>query len=243
MFQATESRMKAFEHLEGLLLPPEQHTVVRLELGDADTLFDDETLGLAGPLDGRFGKAMLKTAAYLVSENQESLLAYAAGDELAVLLDVESFLDRRSPRNVLSRFASMAAGKASVMFERPVRFDCRIYSLPTEEQAADFFGWRQRAYADWTLRTYAEQVMLANGADEGSASKIIKDLSAEEMQGILEDNDVDWDAIPTWRRLGAGIHWSPEDSNSADNVVPALVIDTDLPEGDAYRTYIERFLT
>lgn len=249
MFQATESRMKAFEHLEGLLLPPEMHTVVRMELGDAEELFEDEALGLAGPLDGRFGKAMLKTAAYLVSENPESLFAYAAGDELAVLLDVESFLDRRSPRTLVSRFASMAAGKASVMFETPVRFDCRIYSLPTEEQAADFFGWRQSAYADWILRTYCEQVLVANGADVSSATKIVKDLSAEEKLGILEDNEVDWAAIPAWRRRGAGIHWAPESeeggagANGANGAAPALVIDTDLPEADAYRRYIERFLT
>ncbi len=243
MFEATESRMKAFEHLEGLLLPPEMHTIVRMELGDADELFDDESLGLAGPLDGRFGKSMLKTAAYLIAENPESLFAYAAGDELAVLLDVESFMDRRSPRTLVARFASMASGKASVMFERPVRFDCRIYSLPTEEQAADFFAWRQHAYADWILETYCEQVMVANGADASTAGKIVKDLSGEEKTGILEDNEVDWSTIPTWRRRGAGIHWAPEGSNGVNGAGPALIIDTDLPEGDEYRAYIERFLT
>ena len=243
MFTATESRMQAFEHLEGLLLPPEMHTVVRMELLDARSLFDDDALGLAGPLDGRFGKAMLKTAAYLVSENQESLFAYAAGDELAILLDVESFMDRRSPRTLVARFASMASGKASVMFERPIRFDCRIYSLPTEEQASDFFGWRQSAYVDWILATYCEQVMVANGADAASATKIVKDLSGEEKMGILEDNEIDWPAIPAWRRRGAGIYWAPDGAGGANGAGPALVIDTDLPDSDAYRTYIERFLS
>ncbi len=246
MFEATANRMKAFEHLEGLLLPPEMHTVVRMELVGADDLFEDEALGLAGPLDGRFGKAMLKTAAYLVGENPESLFAYAAGDELALLLDVESFLDRRSPRTLVARFASMASGKASVLFERPVRFDCRVYSLPTEEQAADFFAWRQHAYAEWIKLTYCEEVMIANGGDATSTRKIVCELSGEEMMGIIEDNGVDWGAIPAWRRRGAGIYWAPEPAGASpgpNGTGPALMIDTDLPDGDDYRLYIQRFLT
>ena len=67
MFASTESRMAAFEHLDGLLLPPEVHTIVRLELDgpEREALFDDDALGLGGLLDGRFGKAVLKAGAFV----------------------------------------------------------------------------------------------------------------------------------------------------------------------------------
>jgi len=165
MFEATQARMAAFEHLEGLLLPPEMHTVVRLELNNAPALFDDESLSLSGPLDGRFAKSMLKTAAHLIRETPESLFTFVAGDELVLLLDVESFIDRRSPRTLVARFVSMAAGKASLLFERSVGFDCHIYSLPGQEQAGDFFAWRQQAYEEWIVTTYCHEVMVSNGAN------------------------------------------------------------------------------
>ena len=246
MFEATQARMRAFEHLEGLLLPPEMHTVVRLELNNAQALFDDESLSLSGPLDGRFAKSMLKTAAHLIRETPESLFTFVAGDELVLLLDVESFIDRRSPRTLVARFVSMAAGKASLLFERSVSFDCHIYSLPGEEQAGDFFAWRQQAYDEWIVTTYCREVMVSNGADSTEAARILKDLTREERLGILEDNEVDWEAIPTWRRRGAGVHWADAEAKAqegADASGPALVIDTDLPIGDEYRLYIERFLS
>ena len=61
----------------------------------------------------------------------------------------------------------------------------------------------------------------------------------EDKLGILEENEVDWDGLPSWRRRGAGIHWS--DTNEEGDG-PALVIDANLPEADAYRELLKRFL-
>lgn len=239
MFASTESRMAAFEHLDGLLLPPEVHTIVRLELDgpEREALFDDDALGLGGLLDGRFGKAVLKAGAFVVRQNPESLFAYAAGAEVSVLLDVASFLERRSPRSLVARFAAQASAKASVVLHRPTRFDCHVYTFPTDEQAADYFGWRQQAHTDRVLTLLCEQAMVANGADAATAARTLGDLPPDEKLAVLEENAVDWEALPAWRRRGSGIYWGEAENGAG----ASIIVDADLPEAEEYRAFLARF--
>ena len=148
MFEATESRMAAFEQLDGLRLPPEMHTVLRLRIDALRELLDDEVLALTGPLDERLARSLLKTGASLVRSNEDALYSWVASGEVSVLLDLDSFLDRRDPRALLTRFAGLASAKASLTMGAPVVFDCHLYSFPSEEQATDYFVWRQETHLE-----------------------------------------------------------------------------------------------
>ena len=113
MFEATESRMAAFEQLDGLRLPPEMHTVLRLSIDGLDGLLEDEVLALTGPLDERLARSLLKTGACLVRGSEDALYSWVAGGEVSVLLDLDSFLDRRDPRALLTRFSSASMTRTS----------------------------------------------------------------------------------------------------------------------------------
>lgn len=236
MFEATESRMAAFEQLEGRRLPPEMHTVLRLRVVDLDDLLADHALALGGLLDERLARAMLKTGAYLLRADPDSLFAWVAGGELSVLLDLDTFLDRRDPRELLARYAGQAAAKASLSMGCPVVFDCRLYTFPSEEQATDFFVWRQEAWLESTLAGSCAAALVDNGANPEDASKIVGGMEREEKQAVLANNGVDFEDLPAWQRGGAGIYWADGDGE------PALVVDADLPAGEQYGGFIQRFL-
>ncbi len=237
MFEATETRMAAFESLSGQRLPPEMFTVVRLALDGLDGSDAEEPLGLSGPLDERLARSLLKTAAFLLRHNQDGLYAWVAGGELAVLLDLDTFLDRRDPRALLARFSGQAAAKVSLALGGPAAFDCRLYSFPSEEQASDFFAWRQEVRMETTLHAYCESVLIDNGAEPAHVERILDGMDREEKREVLANNEVAFDGVPAWQRAGAGLYWAERTSTG-----PALVVDAELPTGEDYRAFLQRFL-
>ncbi len=237
MFEATETRMAAFESLAGQRLPPEMFTVVRLVLDGLDGLVEDGSLALSGPLDERLARALLKTAALLLRENPDGLFSWVSGDEVAVLLDLDTFLDRRDPRSLLSRFSGQASAKASLTLGVPVAFDCKLYGFPSEEQASDFFAWRQEVRVETTLHAYCESVLIDNGADPAHVEKILDGMDREDKREVLANNDVEVASVPAWQVAGTGLYWAERSGNG-----PALVVDAELPTGEAYRGFLQRFL-
>jgi tRNA(His) guanylyltransferase len=238
MFEATEARMEAFEHFGGQRLAPEMFSVLSLRAVGLDKLVDDKQMGLSGPYDSRLGKVLLKAAAYLLREQTEVIYAFVAPPELNLLLDVDSFRERRDPRALVTRFAGLASAKGSLLVGFPISFDCRLFCFPGEEQATDYFSWRQDARLVGTLDHYCRWVLVDNGADPAGAERILDGLGLEEKQEVLANNEVGLDQIPAWQRGGSGIFWG-DDANGKSQ----LVIDTELPTGDDYRDFVTRFLS
>ena len=239
MFEATETRMAAFEHLEGQRLPPEMHTVVRLEAIAVDGLLADEALGFSGPLDTRLAKTFLKTASYVLRSHSDGLYAFVAGTSFDILLDLDSFRERRDPRQLLSDFSGEAAAKASLLLDQPARFDCRLYCFPSGDQAIDYFAWRQRLCRASAVAHVCESVLVGNGAEPSAARKILDSMANEEQEEVLANNDVDVGDLAGWVRTGTGLYWAEPGSIGEG---ATLLLNPELPDGEAYRIFVERFL-
>lgn len=145
-------RMKDYELAEsGHRLMPLLPIVARMD----GRSFSQFTRGLARPFDPRITRAMLDTTRTLVEETG-ARVGYTQSDEISLLWHSQSdkshvFFDRRVQKmvSILASLTSvefyrhMAASLPDYADRRPL-FDCRVWALPTKEEAANVFLWRER---------------------------------------------------------------------------------------------------
>ncbi len=117
--------------------------------------FSKWTAGLARPYDERLSTLMQEVTATLVRETQ-ARIGYTQSDEISLVFHSDSansqvFMDGRIQK-LTSILASMTtayfnAGAATHLPERcehPAVFDCRVWTLPSLEEAANTVLWRER---------------------------------------------------------------------------------------------------
>lgn len=151
MSDAMGDRMKAYEGCEsGRRFMPLLPVVARLD----GKRFSAFTRGLARPYDPRLTELMVETTKYLVS-NTVALVGYTQSDEITLVWysprsDGEIYFDGR-----VQKMTSVLAAECTAYFnsrlreflpekadQRPV-FDCRVWNVPTLEEAANTVMWRE----------------------------------------------------------------------------------------------------
>ena len=197
-------RMKQYEAAEaGRRLMPLLPALARLD-GRA---FHSFVRGLARPFDKRLSDLMIDTATFLVRETNAAI-GYTQSDEITLAwvpeeYDAQIFFDGR-----IQKMTSMLAALCSAHFNRrlpaflpaefaerlPV-FDCRVWNVPTLEEAANTFLWREldatknsismaaRAYYD-----HAELHDKSGSRDAGAAVEEGREL--ERLPGVLQTGHV-----------------------------------------------------
>lgn len=148
-------KVKSYENEEARrILPPVQPIVVRLD----GRGFSKWTRDLAIPFDAGFRRLMEKTARD-VAEEANAVFCHTQSDEITLVLRGNG-----NPVGSLAYFGgriqkmvSSLAARASVVFNAslaeylPVKagqsslptFDCRVWSVPTEQDACDVIRWRE----------------------------------------------------------------------------------------------------
>ncbi|KIG15832.1 tRNAHis-5'-guanylyltransferase [Enhygromyxa salina] len=117
--------------------------------------FSRWTEGLARPYDERLSTLMQQVTAQLVSETQ-AVIGYTQSDEISLMFYTSThaaapFMDGRIQK-LTSTLASMTtawfnAGVPALLperVERPALFDCRVWSLPNQDEAVNALLWRER---------------------------------------------------------------------------------------------------
>ncbi|PRQ09102.1 tRNA(His) guanylyltransferase Thg1 family protein [Enhygromyxa salina] len=117
--------------------------------------FSRWTDGLARPYDERLSALMQQVTTQLVGETQ-AVIGYTQSDEISLVfhtttLAAQPFMDGRIQK-LTSTLASMTtawfnAGVAERLPERrdqPALFDCRVWTVPNPEEAANTLLWRER---------------------------------------------------------------------------------------------------
>ena len=117
--------------------------------------FSRWTEGLARPYDPRLSQLMHRVTAKLVRETQ-ARIGYTQSDEISLVFHsrthaAQVFLDGRIQK-LTSILASMTTaafnhGVAELIPERrdrPAIFDCRVWTVPNLEEAANTLLWRER---------------------------------------------------------------------------------------------------
>lgn len=145
-------RMKTYENAFRFYLPIHSYVIVRVD-GKA---FHTFTKHCKRPFDTRLQFTMDATAMALCAEMQNAKFAYTQSDEISVLLyDFTRIGSCAWFDNNLIKICSVSASLATTNFIRqyfggdePIpqdfAFDGRAYILPTQDEVANYFVWRQQ---------------------------------------------------------------------------------------------------
>lgn len=201
-------RMKEYESLEaGRRLMPGLPVLARID----GRSFSHFTRDLERPFDSRLSRVMIDSTRFLVEETG-ALVGYTQSDEISLVWHsedpkVEMLFDGR-----VQKLSSVLAALATVEFNRllwasipghadrrPV-FDCRVWSVPSREEAANTFLWRER---DATKNS----VSMAARAFYSHAE--IYGKSGREMQAMLLQKDVNWNDYPSSFKRGTFVQRRP----------------------------------
>lgn len=142
-------RMKMYEGIEcERTLIPRLPIYARMD----GKCFSNFTKNMKRPFDETMSKAMVETTKYLITETH-ALMGYTQSDEISLVWyhpepKSESWLGGK-PHKLISILASMTTIKFNLEIFKyagftgiPI-FDCRVFNLPTLEEAANAFLWRE----------------------------------------------------------------------------------------------------
>ena len=216
-------------------------TVARLQVRDLEPLLGALDYSFAQPYDARFGKMMVKTASHLLAAGTGAIYAFAEAGEISALIAPALEEDEpRDARELLIRLVAEASAKLSLLLGGVAAFDGRLYELPNPQLALEYFRWRQEQARLRALDRYCGFV-LAKGAAPGEGTLgVLADMAEDEKVEILRNSEIDFDGLPIWQRRGAGIYVR-HPNGTPEPEAARLVVDPDLPVGEAYTEYLKRF--
>lgn len=204
MNDALGDRMKTYEMMEaGRRFFPLLPIVARLD----GKCFSKFTKGLARPFDQRLSMLMIETTKFLVEETN-AVCGYCQSDEITLAwysntTESQLYFDGR-----VQKMVSVLAAICSVRFNRllpeyisekskqEAYFDCRVWQLPTLEEGANAFLWRE---FDATKNS------ISMAANEYYSHKELMNKNGSEKQEMLWQKGVNWNDYPSFFKRGSYI--------------------------------------
>ncbi len=211
-------RMKMYEKaFAGQRLMPLLPAVVRLD-GKGFSRF---TRGLKRPYDERMSLLMLAVTKRLLKETN-ALIGYTQSDEISLLLYSDSvksqiYFDGRVQK-IVGDLAALASLELNRLLPDAIpekahllpRFDCRVWSVPTLEEAANAFLWREKD---------ASKNSVSMAARAHYSHKELHGKSSSQMQDMLHDKGINWNDYPAFFKRGVFIRMETENRPfSADEI-------------------------
>lgn len=202
MSDALGDRMKSYEMAEaGRMLIPGLPVMLRLD-GKA---FHTFTKGLKRPYDERLSTLMTNTTKFLV-EQTNALIGYTQSDEISLVLytsspESQTYFDGRIQKltSVVASMATMYFNKhlASALPEKVDKmalFDCRVWNVPTLEEAANCILWRE-------LDATKNSISMA--AQAYYSHKVLHGKNSSDKQEMLHQKGVNWNDYPSFFKRGS----------------------------------------
>ncbi len=197
-------RMKEYESNEsGRRFLPLLPVMARLD----GKCFSSFTSDMARPYDNRMCAAMIETTKFLVKETG-AVCGYTQSDEITLAWYSP---DRRQPiyfDGRIQKMVSVLASTCSVVFYRLISktmpskamdtpvFDCRVWQMPTLEEATNVFLWRE-----WDATK--NSITMAAQAYYDHSELINK--NGKEKQEMLWQKGVNWNDYPSFFKRGSYI--------------------------------------
>lgn len=167
--------------------------------------FHTFTKGLERPYDERLSKLMIETTKYLVAETNANC-GYTQSDEITLVWYITDMKSQMMYDGKLFKIISDLAAMGSVYFNSRLgeflpekvgtlpRFDCRVWNVPTVDEAANCFLWREN---DATKNSIA---MLAQSM---FSSKQLHGKNGSKMQDMMMlEKEVNWNDCPVFFKRG-----------------------------------------
>jgi tRNA(His) guanylyltransferase len=198
---ALGDRMKMYEQMEAdRRLLPLLPIMARLD----GKSFHTFTQGLARPFDRRMSDLMVETTKQLVTETS-ARIGYTQSDEISLIFyssDVDSqvFFDGR-----VAKMTSVLAALCTAVFNRllphylPEKsealplFDCRVWTVPTQEEAVNTLIWRE---LDATKNSISMAAQAYYTHDE------LHQKNGSEKQEMLFQKGINWNDYPAFFKRG-----------------------------------------
>lgn len=194
-------RVKALESASAkMLLNEDEPICVRID-GKA---FHTYTKGLKRPYDERLSRAMIETTNYLV-EKTDARLGYTQSDEITLVYfktasHQQGYFGARMQK-LVSVLASMATAKFNSEVQQNIPekkdvfafFDCRVWNVPTLEDAAEMFIWRQ----DDAIKN-----AVSMAASAYYSHKFLNGKSSVDKINLLKDKGIEWKEYPDFFKSG-----------------------------------------
>jgi tRNA(His) guanylyltransferase len=197
-------RMKLYEsQTTQLRLLPKLPILCRLD-GINFSGFTHSLKSKSKPYDERLSNLMIETTKYLV-DLTGARCGYTQSDEITLLLysddiDSETYLNRKC-----YKLNSRLAADCSVYFNEKLEgflpekkgdrpsFDCRVWNVPTLEEAANVFLWRERD---------ATKNAISMAAESYYSSEDLRGKNGNERQEMLFQVGVNFNEYPTFFKRG-----------------------------------------
>jgi tRNA(His) 5'-end guanylyltransferase len=198
-------RMKDYEMAEaGRRCLPLLPVLIRLDGKN----FSSFTKGLKRPYDERLSNLMVEVTKYLIEETN-ACCAYTGSDEITLALyssdsSSQIYFDGR-----IQKLTSVVASKCSVRFNKllpcfipekadqePV-FDCRTWNVPTLEEGANAFLFREQDTTRNSIGMAAETYY--------SHSQLMNKNSKEKQEMLWKGHNINWNDYPSFFKRGSYI--------------------------------------
>lgn len=199
---ALGDRMKAYETREsGRRFLPLLPVYARID----GRCFSSFTKGMDRPYDLGMIEAMIRTTEALVAETH-ARIGYTQSDEISLVwhadrYDISIFFDHRISKmiSVLASFATIAFAQALLvgphahLFWKMPHFDCRVFQLPTREEAANAVLWREQD---------ATKNAVSMAAHAVYSHKALHGKSGSEKQEMLFAKGINFNDYPACFKRG-----------------------------------------
>jgi len=198
-------RMKEYEKLQNQRFMKNLPVLVRLDGKN----FSKFTKGLKRPFDENLISLFVDTTKYLLAESN-ALMGYTQSDEITLLLyssnkyDSEIFHGGKIQK-IISVLSSMTTAFFNSKIPQYIPqkqdnlalFDCRAWQVPTLEEAANVFLWRENDASKNSISMVASEYY--------SHKDLMNKNSKEKQEMIYEYSGVNWNDYPNAFKRGTFI--------------------------------------
>ena len=201
---ALGDRMKMYEGNEaGRKFLPMLPIVARMD-GRGFSRF---TKGMDRPYDERMSRCMIETTRHLVEET-DALCGYTQSDEITLVWYSDNMKSSTWFNGRISKMISSLAAETTLAFyervlkhmpeyaKRRPRFDARVWQLPTKEEAANAFLWRE-----WDATKNSVQM----AGHHYYSHKQLHKMHTGNIKDMLMDIGVNWNEYPAFFKRGTFI--------------------------------------
>lgn len=197
---ALGDRMKWYESVEDRRFMPLIPVIARLDGKN----FHAFCRGLQRPYDKRLSDLMLRTTAHLVRETG-ALTGYTQSDEISLLFYSDEYKSQIFHDGRSQKMVSVLAAMASVFFSKHLAdaipekaqcaplFDCRVWAVPNQDEAANTFLWRE-------LDATKNSISMA--AHSYYSHKELMEKNSTQKLDMLMEKGINWNEYPAFFKRG-----------------------------------------
>jgi len=248
-FDDFDRKMRIYEESLDQYVLPDMYIVVRLD-GRSFTRLTKEVCQFEAPFDVRFRDLMTDTVKALMNTGFRIIYGYTESDEISLLFHQDDNTFGRKVRKINTTLAGEASAAFSLALGQVATFDCRVVPLPNKNRVVDYFQWRQEDSHRNSLNAHCYWALRKEGQSQNAATSELESKSVSYKNELLFQKNINYNELPSWQKRGMGIYFKNIDKESFNPITNEtviaqrreLVVDYELPIGDAYREFILSFL-